>query len=280
MEPYRIEVSDRELERLRLRSPDARWPDRETVEDWSYDQSRDECGGPLRGRLERRDSPEENRNTRFAERPNCFLTKPGSTGTVRGVCRPVCALRSAYARRTRHESVRPRRAPCAATIRQWWPRPHRHESQASSQPGGRPQSGSILNDQRSCSSVPSRQVNQGAGTAIRSYAARQSAALQRHRQSASHSITLRLSTAAKYSNAAAVQRSSAVLVLTHRSLNGVQCGACRHFASKGLRVRVPLAPPLVGGGLCQAMARACLVRPWSAGLLDLLSLLVSRPWMA
>jgi hypothetical protein len=29
---------------------------------------------------------------------------------------------------------------------------------------------------------------------------------------------------------------------------------------------------LVGGGLCQARQRACLVRPWSAGRLDLLSL--------
>lgn len=35
VEPYRIEVPDRELERLRLRLADARWPDRETVEDWS-----------------------------------------------------------------------------------------------------------------------------------------------------------------------------------------------------------------------------------------------------
>ena len=35
MEPYRIEVPDGELERLRLRLADVRWPDRETVEDWS-----------------------------------------------------------------------------------------------------------------------------------------------------------------------------------------------------------------------------------------------------
>ena len=35
MEPYRIEVPDGELVRLRLRLADARWPDRETVEDWS-----------------------------------------------------------------------------------------------------------------------------------------------------------------------------------------------------------------------------------------------------
>ena len=35
VEPYRIEVPDGELVRLRLRLADARWPDRETVEDWS-----------------------------------------------------------------------------------------------------------------------------------------------------------------------------------------------------------------------------------------------------
>jgi pimeloyl-ACP methyl ester carboxylesterase len=35
VERYRIGVPDRELERLRLRLADARWPDRETVEDWS-----------------------------------------------------------------------------------------------------------------------------------------------------------------------------------------------------------------------------------------------------
>ena len=35
VEPYRIEVPDGELERLRLRLADVRWPDRETVEDWS-----------------------------------------------------------------------------------------------------------------------------------------------------------------------------------------------------------------------------------------------------
>src|SRR5215211_8538800 len=42
------------------------------------------------------------------------------------------------------------------------------------------------------------------------------------------------------------------------------------FASKGLPVRVPLAPPLVGGGSCQAVAKGVLgpsVR--SAGRLDL-----------
>jgi epoxide hydrolase len=35
VEPYRIEVPDGELDRLRLRLANARWPDRETVEDWS-----------------------------------------------------------------------------------------------------------------------------------------------------------------------------------------------------------------------------------------------------
>ena len=35
VEPYRIEVPDDELVRLRLRLADAQWPDRETVEDWS-----------------------------------------------------------------------------------------------------------------------------------------------------------------------------------------------------------------------------------------------------
>jgi len=35
VEPYQIEVPDGELERLRLRLADTRWPDRETVEDWS-----------------------------------------------------------------------------------------------------------------------------------------------------------------------------------------------------------------------------------------------------
>jgi epoxide hydrolase len=35
VEPYLIKVPDRELERLRQRLADARWPDRETVEDWS-----------------------------------------------------------------------------------------------------------------------------------------------------------------------------------------------------------------------------------------------------
>jgi epoxide hydrolase len=35
VEPYQIGVPDRELERLQLRLADARWPDRETVEDWS-----------------------------------------------------------------------------------------------------------------------------------------------------------------------------------------------------------------------------------------------------
>src|SRR5829696_8849764 len=32
-------------------------------------------------------------------------------------------------------------------------------------------------------------------------------------------------------------------------LNGTERGPCLHFASKGLRVRVPLAPPLVRPGL-------------------------------
>jgi pimeloyl-ACP methyl ester carboxylesterase len=35
VEPYRIEVPDDELVRLRLRLAASRWPDRETVEDWS-----------------------------------------------------------------------------------------------------------------------------------------------------------------------------------------------------------------------------------------------------
>jgi epoxide hydrolase len=35
VQPYQIGVPDRELERLQLRLADARWPDRETVEDWS-----------------------------------------------------------------------------------------------------------------------------------------------------------------------------------------------------------------------------------------------------
>ena len=33
--------------------------------------------------------------------------------------------------------------------------------------------------------------------------------------------------------------------------NGAQRGSLRHFASKGLRVRVPLAPPLVSGHLAR-----------------------------
>ena len=48
--------------------------------------------------------------------------------------------------------------------------------------------------------------------------------------------------------------------------NGAQRGSLRHFASKGLRVRVPLAPPLVGGASCQAMAAGVLGPPVVYGL--------------
>ena len=52
------------------------------------------------------------------------------------------------------------------------------------------------------------------------------------------------STAAKYSSVPATQCCSAGLCLRSARLNDTERGPCRHFASKGLGVRVSLAPPL------------------------------------